>query len=406
MGPSKNLRPNIKLYILLACGGIILAITMGMRNTFGLFLQPISIEMSIPREVFALAIAIQMLVWGASQPIFGALADRFGSGRIILLGGMFYAGGLVVMATASGPWALHGGMGILIGLGTSAAGFAVILGPIGRAFPPEKRSMALGIASAGGSAGQLVMAIAGGALLTNFGWSASLMILALIALLILPLALGVKGRKGAILADSASTLRTAINEALRHPSFWLLCGGFFVCGFHVAFIATHLPPFISDHNLSHMLSAVAIALIGLFNIFGSISSGWLGGRYPQQYVLTTFYLARALILAIFLIFPVTSVTILIFSAIMGFLWLGTVPLTSGRVGKIYGVRYLGALFGIVFFSHQLGGFLGAWLGGYIYDIMGSYDLVWGLAIFLALLAAFLHLFINGTPVRHTVVQGQ
>jgi MFS family permease len=384
-------------YVLLACGALILLLGMGMRNTFGLFLQPMSLDLQLPREVFSLAIAIQMIVWGVSQPIFGGLADRYGAARIAVLGGLFYAVGLLVMSNASGPWALQGGLGVLVGLGVSAAGFAVVLGPIGRAFPPEKRSMALGIASAGGSSGQLLLAPIGGALIDGLGWAMALLALAAIAALIIPLALGVRGKA---VADSASanSLSEALSEASRHSGYWLLCGGFFVCGFHVAFIATHLPPFLSDHDLPPMLAATAIAMIGLFNIFGSIASGWLGGKFRQKHVLSYFYLARAIIIAGFLIFPVTQTSVLIFAALIGFLWLGTVPLTSGLVARIFGPRYLGALFGIVFFSHQIGGFLGAWLGGYIFDLTGSYDQVWLIAIALGVLAAILHWPIADNPI--------
>ena len=380
-------------YVLVACGGLILLIGMGMRNTFGLFLQPMSLDLDLPRQAFSLAIAIQMLVWGVSQPIFGGLADRYGAARIALLGGLFYVGGLLLMANATGPWALHGGAGVLVGLGISAAGFAVVLGPVGRAFPPEKRSMALGIASAGGSSGQLVMAPIAGGLIGDIGWVGALLVLAAIAALIIPLAFGVRGKS---VADAVSA--NSLSEASRHTGYWLLCGGFFVCGFHVTFIATHLPPFLSDNNLSPMIAATAIALIGLFNIFGTLASGWLGGKFRQKHVLSFYYLARAIVIGGFLVFPVTETSVLVFAALIGFLWLGTVPLTSGLVASIFGPRYLGALFGIVFFSHQIGGFLGAWLGGYLFDLTGSYDLVWMIAIALGVMAAILHWPIADSPI--------
>ena len=384
-------------YVLVACGGLILLIGMGMRNTFGLFLEPMSLDLDLPRHVYSLAIAIQMLVWGASQPIFGGLADRYGAGRIAVLGGFFYVGGLLLMANAAGPWALHGGAGVLVGLGTSAAGFAVVLGPVGRAFPPEKRSMALGIASAGGSSGQLVMAPISGGLIGNMGWVGAFLVMAAIAALIIPLALGVRGKSVAD-AVSANSLGEALAEASRHSGFWLLCGGFFVCGFHVSFIATHLPPFLTDHEMPRMLGATAIALIGLFNILGTLASGWLGGKFRQKHVLSFYYLARSIVIGGFLIFPVTQTSVLVFAALIGFLWLGTVPLTSGLVARIFGPRYLGALYGIVFFSHQIGGFLGAWLGGYVFDISGSFDLVWIVAMALGVMAAILHWPIADSPI--------
>ncbi len=387
-------------YVLVVCAALILSLGMGLRNTFGLFLQPMSFDLQLPREVFALAIAIQMLAWGISQPIFGGLADRYGAARIVVLGGLFYVGGLLVMANASGPWALHGGAGILVGFGTSAAGFAVVLGPVGRAFPPEKRSMALGVASAGGSAGQLIMALVGGALIDGMGWAAALLVMVVIAAFIIPLALGVHGKSG---GDNgpAQSLREAIREAARYRSYWMLCAGFFVCGFHVAFIATHLPPYLADNDMPTMLAATAIAIIGFFNILGTLASGWLGGKYRQNYVLSIYYLLRAIVIAGFLIFPVTQTSVLIFAALMGFLWLGTVPLTSGLVAQIFGPRYLGALFGIVFFSHQIGGFLGAWLGGYLFDLTGNYDTVWMIAIALGGLAAIIHWPISDRPIIRT-----
>ncbi len=387
-------------YVLVACAAIILALGMGMRNTFGLFLQPISLDLQLPREVFALAMAIQMLAWGISQPIFGALADRYGAARIVVLGGLFYAGGLLLMANASGPWALHGGVGLLVGMGTSAAGFAVVLGPVGRAFPPEKRSMALGIASAGGSAGQLIMALVGGALIENMDWAAALLVLAIIAAFIIPLALGVRGKSSGE-TGSAKSLREALREASGNRSYWLLCAGFFVCGYHVAFIATHLPPYLADNGMPTMLAATAIAIIGFFNILGTLASGWLGGKYRQNYVLSIYYLLRAVIIAGFLVFPVTETSVLIFAGLMGFMWLGTVPLTSGLVARIFGPRYLGALFGIVFFSHQIGGFLGAWMGGYLFDLTGNYDVVWIIAVALGVLAAIIHWPISDRPIVRT-----
>ena len=384
-------------YVLVVCGALILLLGMGTRNSFGLFLQPMSLDLQLPREVFSLAIAIQMIVWGISQPIFGGLADRYGAGRVAVLGGVFYAGGLLLMANATGPLGLHGGAGVLVGLGVSAAGFAVVIGPVGRAFPPEKRSMALGIASAGGSSGQLFMAPIGAALLDSLGWASALLVMAIIAALIIPLALGVRG-KSTTDSVSANSLREALKEASRHSGYWLLCGGFFVCGFHVAFIATHLPPFLSDHNLPPMLAATAIAMIGFFNILGTIASGWLGGKFRQKHILSYYYLARAIIIGGFLVFPVTQTSVLIFAGAIGFLWLGTVPLTSGLVAQVFGPRYLGALFGIVFFSHQIGGFLGAWLGGYMFDLTGSYDQVWLIAVGLGVLAAILHWPIADSPI--------
>lgn len=390
-----NLRAPI---VILLSAATILAIAMGIRNTFGLFLQPLSIDLALPREVFALSIAIQSLMWGASQPIFGAIADRFGAGRVALFGAVAYMGGLAVMAGAAGPLGLHVGAGLLVGIGLSATGFAVVLGPVGRAFPENKRSVALGIASSGGSFGQFAMAPIGGVLLHEFGWTSTIWIFVFIAVLIIPFALGVSGHRAVSSSESTQSLGEALTAARRHRGYWLLNAGFFVCGFHVTFILTHLPPFLADRAFSATLGATAIAIIGFFNFVGTFGAGWLGGRYRKKYVLSLYYLARGVVMLGFLLLPVTETTVIIFAGLIGLLWLGTVPLTSGLVAQIFGARNLGALFGIVFFSHQVGAFLGAWLGGRLYDMTGSYDQVWIMAIALAVFAALIHWPIADRPI--------
>ncbi len=385
------------LAVLVLCAGLVVGLSMGLRGTFGLFLGPVSTDLALPREVFGLSIAIMSIVWGASQPIFGGLADRYGAVPIVLLGAVLYMGGLALMATASSPIDLHFGSGVLVGLGVSAAGFAVVLGPVGRAAPPEKRSLALGIASAGGSFGQFAMAPIGGALIDGLDWSGAALVYIAFAALMVPLVIGLRTPAGT-LTQTNETLGEALQEVRRHHGYWLLNGGFFVCGFHVAFIGTHLPPFIEDAGFAPMLGATALAVIGLANIVGTFTAGWLGGRYRKKYVLSYFYLARALVMAGFIVLPLNEATVLVFSALIGFLWLGTVPLTSGLVAQVFGTRHLGALFGIVFFSHQIGSFFGAWLGGYMFDLTGNYDVVWQIAIGLGVASAALHWPIADAPV--------
>ena len=395
-------RPAAGVIALVLGAALVLTISNGLRSSFGLFGTPISLDLGISRETFALAIAIQGIVWGITQPFFGALADRHGAIRIVLLGTVIYVAGLLWMAWTDDALGLHLGQGLLVGIGISATGFAVVLGPVGRAVPSEKRSMALGIAAAGGSFGQFALAPVGGVLLDGVGWSMTLIAYCGIAAMMVPCLIGMRGSHTSP-EGSAQTLSEALVEARAHSGFWLLCGGFFVCGFHVYFIATHLPPFLTDAGLAPMLGATAIAVIGLGNIVGTFAAGWLGGRHRKKHVLSLFYLGRAVVLGGFIVVPVSEASVLVFSALMGLLWLGTVPLTSGLIAQIFGPRYLGALFGIVFLSHQVGSFLGAWLGGYVYDTTGSYDAVWLTSVALAVVAAGLHWPIRDRPlVRHEV----
>ena len=395
-------RPAAGVIALVLGAALVLSISNGLRSSFGLFGTPMSLDLGISRETFALAIAIQGIVWGITQPFFGALADRHGAIRVVLLGTVVYVAGLLWMASTDGALGLHLGQGLLVGIGISATGFAVVLGPVGRAVPPEKRSMALGIAAAGGSFGQFALAPVGGVLLDGVGWSMTLIAYCGIAAMMVPCLIGMRGSHTPP-EGSAQTLSEALVEARAHSGFWLLCGGFFVCGFHVYFIATHLPPFLTDAGLAPMLGATAIAVIGLGNIVGTFAAGWLGGRHRKKHVLSLFYLGRAVVLGGFIVVPMSETSVLVFSALMGLLWLGTVPLTSGLIAQIFGPRYLGALFGIVFLSHQVGSFLGAWLGGYVYDTTGSYDAVWLTSVALAVVAAGLHWPIRDRPlVRHEV----
>ena len=383
---------------ILICGGVILAIAIGIRLAFGLFLQPVSEAHGWGRETFALAIALQNIIWGLTQPFLGVLADKYGARKVVVIGGIGYSAGLYLMSQATTPLALHLTTGVLIGLSLSATSFGVVLGAVGRAVSEKHRSTALGLVSAGGSLGQFLILPFGQVLLESYGWVVALAALGGVTLLMVPLAIGMDGRETSDRIPS-QPVTEAIAEAGLHRGYWLLTAGFFVCGFQVTFMATHLPAYIVDVGFSARLGATALALIGLVNVIGSSFWGIMGGRYSKKYNLTLLYLARALAIAALLFFPPSNAGMLIFASVMGFLWLGTVPLTSGLIGQIFGVQYLSTLFGIVFLGHQVGAFVGVWLGGYIFDATGSYDMVWYVAIGLGLIAALLHWPINEAPVE-------
>jgi MFS family permease len=394
--------------VVLILGGLVLALTLGIRHGFGLFLTPMSEAYGWGRETFAFAIALQNLVWGAAQPFAGMVADRYGAGRVVVAGGILYALGLALMAYSDSGLALGLSAGLLIGLGLSGTGFSVVYGVIGRAFPPEKRSVAFGIAGAAGSFGQFAMLPVSQTLIGGLGWFDSLLVLAAVALLMAPLAAGLMERRDAPGAAAVSTqsLREALREARGHRGFWLLCFGFFVCGFQVVFIAVHFPAFIVDKGLPVQVGMAGLALIGLFNIFGSYAAGHLGARYRRKYLLSFLYVARAVVITVFLLLPITAASVYVFSALMGLLWLSTVPLTNGVVAQIFGVKYLATLFGFVFFGHQVGSFLGVWLGGLIYDATGSYNAVWVIAIGLGGVAALLHWPIDDRELARAPAQGR
>ena len=352
---------------------LILALSLGVRHGFGLFLPPMSAQFGWGREVFAFAIALQNLMWGLAQPFTGALADRFGAARVVIVGGVLYAVGLVMMGMSDSPLSLSLSAGLLIGVGLSGTSFSVILGVVGRALPPEKRSLGMGIASAAGSFGQFAMLPGTLGLIGWLGWSSALLVLGLLVALIVPLVSMLKDRPMPALGGE-QTLKQALQEACNHSGFWLLAFGFFVCGFQVVFIGIHLPAYLVDQHLPATVGTTVLALIGLFNIFGTYTAGWLGGRMSKPRLLTGLYLARAVVIALFLWAPVTTFSAYVFGMAMGFLWLSTVPLTNGTVATLFGVRNLSMLGGIVFLFHQLGAFLGGWLGGVVYDKTGSYDL--------------------------------
>ncbi|SEP09217.1 MULTISPECIES: MFS transporter [unclassified Pseudomonas] len=384
-------------------GALILALSLGVRHGFGLFLAPMSAEFGWGREVFAFAIALQNLIWGLAQPFTGALADRFGAAKVVLIGGVLYALGLVFMGMADSPWSLSLSAGLLIGIGLSGTSFSVILGVVGRAVPPEKRSMGMGIASAAGSFGQFAMLPGTLGLIGWLGWSAALLALGLLVALIVPL-VGMLKDAPAPLTGHEQTLSEALREACSHSGFWLLAVGFFVCGFQVVFIGVHLPAYLVDQHLAASVGTTVLALVGLFNIFGTYTAGWLGGRMSKPRLLTGLYLLRAVVIGLFLWLPVTTTTAYLFGMAMGFLWLSTVPLTNGTVATLFGVRNLSMLGGIVFLFHQLGSFLGGWLGGVVYDRTGSYDLIWQVSILLSLLAAALNWPVRERPVARLQVQ--
>ncbi|MDP9939989.1 MFS transporter [Ectopseudomonas alcaliphila] len=383
---------------LLLGASLILALSLGTRHGFGLFLPPMSAEFGWGREVFAFAIALQNLIWGLAQPITGALADRFGARKAIVIGGVLYVLGLLCMGMADSPLSLSLSAGLLIGIGLSGTSFSVILGVVGRAVPVEKRSMAMGIAAAAGSFGQFAMLPGTLGLIGWLGWSAALLALGLLVALMIPLAVMIKETPPPTSNGPQQTLVEALREATSHSGFWLLALGFFVCGFQVVFVAVHMPAYLVDHHLPALTGTTVLALVGLFNIFGTYIAGWLGGRMAKPRLLSILYLLRGVVITLFLLAPLTQWSAYLFGIAMGLLWLSTVPLTNGTVATMFGVRNLSMLGGIVFLFHQLGSFLGGWLGGYLYDTTGSYDLVWQISIGLSVMAAALNWPVREVPV--------
>lgn len=386
--------------LLIVCAALVLLLSFGIRQSFGLFLEPMSAGLGWNRTVFALAIALQNLAWGVSQPLFGALADRFGIVRALLLGASLYVAGLLIMALSGTPAGLYLGAGLLIGFGVSGTSFSLVLAAVARAAPPERISLALGLVSAGGSFGQFAMPLFSQGLIDGFGWLTALLILAVCTGLMVPFAFGLtRAEKAGEPATSTQSLGDALREAGGHRGYWLLNAGFFVCGFHVAFVATHLPAYLLNLHFAPMLGAWALATIGLFNIIGTFVAGFLGGRHRKKYVLSGLYFSRSLVFVLFLMMPPSPAWVLVASAAIGMLWLGTVPLTGGLVGQIFGPRYMATLFSIVMLSHQIGAFCGAWIGGYIFDTTASYDIAWKIAIALGIMSAALHLPITDEALR-------
>ena len=366
----------------------------GARSIFGLFLEPMTSARGWGRETFALALAVQNLMWGVALPFAGALSDRFGPPRVLALGALIYAAGIWGMTTAESAGMLQLTAGVLVGVGVAFTAFSIALAAMAKVVGPERRSLALGLGTAAGSSGQVVFSPLGQAFISAYGWQAALLFLAGSALLIAPLAFVLPGSPAVRGAAPAAALR----EAFGHRGYALLTTGFFVCGFHVAFITVHFPAYVRDLGLSASVGAGAIAVIGLFNILGSFASGAAGQRWSKKCGLSTIYAARAVAITALMLLPKTAAVIYLFAAVMGVLWLSTVPLTTGIVGQVFGVRYLATLFGVVFLSHQLGSFLGVWLGGWLFDTTGSYDGVWWAGVALGLAAAAIHLPIDERPI--------
>jgi MFS family permease len=385
--------------VVLVCGSLILMLSMGLRHGFGLFLQPVTTDMHWSRETFALALAVQNLVWGATQPFAGMLADKYGSGRIAVVGALLYVLGLFWMAHPTTPLMFVLAAGVLIGTGLSGVTYSVIAGVLGRAFPPEKRSMVLGISAAAASFGQFALLPLTQWLLSHVGWTGALIALACVGIAMAPLAAALVERRVTRAHAFRQSAREAMSEALGHRGYVLLSLGFFVCGFQVVFIGVHLPAYLADHGFPAGVAVTALALVGLFNIVGTYTTGWLGGRVPKRYILSFIYFARAIVIALFVFLPLSAGSVYAFAMALGLLWLSTVPPTNSIVANIFGVRYLAMLSGFTFFSHQIGSFLGAWLGGKLYDVTGSYDVVWYLAIALGVVAGLINLPIDERQIR-------
>ncbi|KPK03626.1 MAG: MFS transporter [Betaproteobacteria bacterium SG8_39] len=387
--------------VVLTVGSVVLLLSMGIRHGFGLFLQPMSLEHGWGREVFSLAIALQNIVWGFAQPFTGMLADRYGAGRVVFVGALLYAAGLWLMSSSGTPGELYLSSGLLIGLGLSGTTFSVVFGVIGRHTAPEKRSMALGIAGAIASFGQFVMVPGSQALIASGGAAFALMVLAVAAVVMAPCAAALAEDPSSHPHAVHQTLGEALHEAAGHRGFWLLLLGFFTCGFQVVFIGSHLPAYLVDRGLTARDGMLALAMVGLFNIVGSFAAGYFGARYSKKNLLALLYFGRTAAVIMLLVLPVNSATAIAFGVAMGLLWLGTVPLTNGVIAQIFGVQHLAMLSGFVFFSHQVGSFLGAWLGGWLFDQTGSYDVVWMLCAGLGVVAGLLNLPIDERPLTRT-----
>ncbi|MEM5457495.1 MFS transporter [Paraburkholderia phytofirmans] len=399
---SKRFAPafNQTTLVILA-GALILSAAMGIRQTFGLFIGPFSFDRGLPVTLIAFAIALHNLVWGFAQPFAGAAADRYGSAPVVAFGATTFAAGLGLAAVAPSGAMLIVGMGLLVGIGVSCTTFGVVLPAVGRIASPEKRSMAMGLVSAGGSAGQVLMVPLVQGIRLSSGIATSLFVLAFLMLLIAPLGMVLdrRARVGTpVHEEHVAPLRKVLGQAAGHRGYRLLTLGFFTCGFQLAFIATHLPEYLSLCHMPVGLGATALALIGLFNMAGSWACGWLGGRFRQHHVLGWLYVIRSVTIGAFFLLPKSPASVVIFAAVMGLTWLGTVPLTSGLVAKVFGTRHLGSLFGVCFLSHQIGSFLGAWLGGLVFDLTGSYSLLWEATVVAGLVAAMLHFPIDDTTV--------
>ena len=395
--------PSLSLMQVLIFGSLMVTLSMGIRHGFGLFNLPITSANGWGRETYALAIALQNLIWGFAQPVAGALADRYGPFKIMVIGGFLYGLGLIGMALTSDPFLFNLAGGLAIGIGLAATTYSVVYGILGRNVSPEKRVWAMGITAAAGSFGQFLMMPLEQGLISNFGANEALIYLGLLASLMIPLAFCL--RETGFTANQAGdqTIRQALSEAMGNRNFRFLMMGYFVCGFQVVFITLHLAPYLKDMSLKYpeingaTVATTALALIGLFNVIGTYYAGVLGQRFPKRFLLSGIYISRSVAITLFLLFPLSATTTYVFAAVMGVLWLSTIPLTNAIVAQIFGVKYLTMLSGVVFFSHQLGSFCGAYFGGYLYDLTGSYQIVWGIAIALGVFACLINLPIREEP---------
>lgn len=401
-------KPVKLLSVFVASACLLLAVNFGLRSSMGFFMPPISADFGHGREIFAFSLALQNLCWGLFQPVAGAIADRFGTFRALVGGAIAYALGLYVTANADSIWALHSGAGILVGMGIAGTGFGIVLPALARMVPLEKRAFALGLGTAAGSAGQLLVIPVAQAFIASYGWQTALLLLAGGALGMLLLAgpfrnAATSGHTGDR-EEPQQTLTEALKEAGGHVHYWLLIAGFFVCGFQLAFITVHMPAFLTDNGFDPGVAVASLSLIGLFNIFGCLLFGSWSGRYSKKKLLGIIYALRAVAIMLFMLAPLTTTSVYLFSIATGFLWLATVPPTSGLVAQMFGIRYMGTLYGIVFLNHQLGSFTGVWIGGHLYDETGSYDIVWWSAAIIALATALIHLVLDERPVLRLQMQ--
>ncbi len=401
MSSASLTRAPLSTVQVLACGALIVTLSMGIRHGFGLWLQPITQAQDWTRENFAFALAIQNLSWGLFGIFAGMAADRFGAFRVLIGGALLYGMGLVGMALTTTPMTFALTAGVLIGAAQAGTTYAVIYGVIGRQISAEKRSWAMGVAAAAGSFGQFLMVPVEGWLISSFGWQEALLFLSAAVLLIVPLAWGLRepGFAGGTAPAREQTILQALREAFRYRSFQLLMAGYFVCGFQVVFIGVHMPSYLKDNGLSPQVASYALALIGLFNVFGTYAAGALGQRLAKRHILSFIYFARAVVIAIFLIVPLSPMSVYVFASVMGLLWLSTIPPTNAVVAQIFGVAHMSMLGGFVFFSHQIGSFMGVWLGGVLYDRTGSYDIVWYISIALGVFAGLINLPVRETPIE-------